>query len=363
MTVNGGGVASVVIALEGAFLSGTVVAQNQMVFGRLRLRVTAGLVPNATYTVTTPVGIFTMVADGNGRLNTTDDIGLIPLDFTGPGSALHSHVGPFLRWDTDLPLFDLAGREYIGTPALDHTITGSPAGTNFFRIDGPSVGGAGVNRVETRLFAVTGLKSLGAPPPPVAPVANFTSAPNSGTAPLAVAFTDLSTGDITARSWTFGDGGTSTVTSPSHSYTVAGTYSVSLTVTGPGGSNTLTKPGLVVVTNAPPPPTGLTLANPTPGTAGVANTLVCTGARPNSVVGFFTGQLLGAGVVHNSRCPLDIPIGLRSPFRNLGTARANAAGVATFVTTPSASSAGKLFHFQAVEPATCSASNIVSDVL
>jgi hypothetical protein len=351
-----------VIALEGAFLNGAAAAGQQLVFGRLRLRVTAGLVPNATYTITTPVGIFTMVADGNGRINTTDDIGLIPLDFTGPLSALHSHVGPFLRWDTDLPLFDLAGREYLGTPAIDHTITGSPAGTNFFRIDGPSVGGAGVNRVETSLFAVTGVKSAVVGPPP-APVANFSSAPNSGTAPLAVAFTDLSTGTITSRSWTFGDGASSVLASPAHSYTAAGTYSVSLTVTGPGGTNTLSKPALVVVTNAPPPPTGLTLANPVPGTAGIANTLVCTGARPNSVVGFYTGQVLGAGIVRNSRCPLNIPIGLGSPFRSIGSARANAAGVATFVTTPPGNSVGKLFHFQAVEPATCTASNLVSDVL
>ena len=264
----------------------------------------------------------------------------------------------FLRWDTDLPLFDAAGREYIGNFALDHTITGSPAGTNFFRIDGPAVGGPGINRVETNLFNVIGLKS---PVLPAAPVANFSSAPNSGTAPLNVAFTDLSTGTITSRSWSFGDATTSTLASPSHSYGL-GTFSVSLTVSGPGGTNTLTKPGLVVVTNAPPPP-GLTLANPVPGTAGIANTLVVTGALPNSVVGFYTGQVLGAGIVRNSRCPLNIAIGLASPFRSVGTARANAAGVATLVTTPPATSIGKLFHFQAVEPATCKASNVVSDLL
>lgn len=363
MTVNGGGVASVVIALEGAFLNGVPVDQDQMVFGRLRVRVTAGLVPGATYTVTTPVGILTFVADANGRINTTDDIGLIPLDFTGPRSALHSHVGPFLRWDSDLPLFDQAGNEYVGTPAIDHTITGSPAGTNFFRIDGPSVGGAGVNRVQTNLFAVTGLKSPLVPPPPLAPVANFGSAPNSGTAPLAVAFSDLSTGTITARTWSFGDGTSSTLTSPTHTYTAAGTYSVSLTVTGPGGTDTLAKPGLVVVTTAPPPPVGLTLANPVPGTAGVANTLVCTGARPNSVVGFFSSQTLGSSVLSNPRCPLGIPLGLGGSYRNMGTARANAAGVATFVTTPPASARGRLFHFQAVEPTSCSTSNVVHDVL
>lgn len=362
MTVANGGVASVVIALEGAFANGPVAAGDQVVFGRLRVRVTAGLVPGATYNVTTPVGVYTFVADGTGRILMTDDVGLVPGLFTGPGSALTSHVGPFLRWDTDLPLFDLAGREYVGTPALDHTITGSPTGTNFFRIDGPSAGGPGVNRVETNLFAVTGLKNAVPPPPPVVPVANFSSAPNSGTAPLNVAFTDTSTGTIDAWSWNFGDGATSTLQNPTHAY-AAGTWSVSLTVSGPDGINTLTKPALVVVTTPPPPPVGLVLANPVPGTAGVANTLVLTGARPNSVVGLFTGQVLGAGIVRNSRCPLGIPIGLANPLRSLGTVRANAQGVAVFRTTPPTTSAGRVFFFQAVEALTCSSSNIVSDTL
>jgi len=364
MTVANGGVASVVIALEGAFANGTVVAGEQMVFGRLRIRVTSGLVPGATYNVTTPVGVYTFVADGGGRILMTDDVGLVPGLFSGPGSALTSHVGPFLRWDTDLPLFDLQGREYVGTPLIDHTITGSPTGTNFFRIDGPSTGGPGVNSVQTNLFAVTGLKQAGVtpPPPPTPPVAAFTSAPNSGTAPLNVAFTDTSTGTITSWLWSFGDGATSTLQNPTHSF-AAGTFSVSLTVAGPAGSNVLSQANLIAVTEAPPPPVGLTLANPLPGLANVANTLVLTGCQPNAVVGLYTGQVLGASIVRNSRCPLGIPIGLGSPFRSLGTVRANAQGVATFTTTPPRTSSGRLFHFQAVEPATCSTSNLVSDVL
>ena len=55
-------------------------------------------------------------------------------------------------------------------------------------------------------------------------MANFTANPPAGTAPLAVQFTDASTGTgITAWSWTFGDGATSTQQSPSHTYTTAGT--------------------------------------------------------------------------------------------------------------------------------------------
>ena len=79
----------------------------------------------------------------------------------------------------------------------------------------------------------------------VAPVANFSFTTNA----LAANFTDSSTdsdGTIASRSWTFGDGGTSTATSPSHTYASAGTYSVSLTVTDNGGA-TNTKTSSVTV--------------------------------------------------------------------------------------------------------------------
>ena len=45
---------------------------------------------------------------------------------------------------------------FIGDPAILHGITGSPFGNNFFRIDGPDVGGPGVNTIQTNLFSLTG---------------------------------------------------------------------------------------------------------------------------------------------------------------------------------------------------------------
>src|SRR6185312_10854427 len=67
------------------------------------------------------------------------------------------------------------------------------------------------------------------------PVANF-SFTTSG---LTANFTDSSSdsdGTITSHSWTFGDGGTSTATNPSHTYAAGGTYSVTETVTDNGGA-------------------------------------------------------------------------------------------------------------------------------
>ncbi len=82
----------------------------------------------------------------------------------------------------------------------------------------------------------------------IPPTANFSGSPLSGAAPLSVTFTDASSGNTTAWSWDFGDGGLSSLQNPVYTYTNPGTYSVSLTAANPGGSNTLTQPNYVSVT-------------------------------------------------------------------------------------------------------------------
>ncbi len=80
------------------------------------------------------------------------------------------------------------------------------------------------------------------------PLASFTGTPTNGTAPLAVTFTDASSGIITNRFWNFGDGSTTNfavLTNPTHTYT-AGTYTVSLTVSSQGGSTTNTRSSYIV---------------------------------------------------------------------------------------------------------------------
>ncbi|HGY92196.1 MAG TPA: PKD domain-containing protein [Planctomycetes bacterium] len=98
------------------------------------------------------------------------------------------------------------------------------------------------------------------------PTAGFSATPTSGTAPLTVSFTDSSTGSITSRVWNFGDGTTSAATNPTHVYASAGVYTPSLTVVGPGGSDTFTATNLISV--GTPPPTadfGASPLNPLPG--------------------------------------------------------------------------------------------------
>jgi PKD repeat protein len=94
-----------------------------------------------------------------------------------------------------------------------------------------------------------GTSTKTAPPPPK-PVAAFSATPTSGRLPLKVAFTDASTGSITTWAWDFGDSSTSTLRQPSHTYTTPGTYTVKLTVTGPGGGNTATETGYITVAPA-----------------------------------------------------------------------------------------------------------------
>jgi hypothetical protein len=66
--------------------------------------------------------------------------------------------------------------------------------------------------------------------------ASFTVTPTSGIAPLEVTFTNTSTGTLTANLWDFGDGITSTVSSPTHSYEERGVYTVTLTAGSFGSS-------------------------------------------------------------------------------------------------------------------------------
>jgi PKD repeat protein len=122
----------------------------------------------------------------------------------------------------------------------------------------------------------------------VPPTANFAVTPTSGEAPLAVQFTDTSTpgsSAITTWAWDFGDGNTSTDANPDHTYNVADTYSVSLTVTTAVGSDTETKTDIITVNvGAPTPPTADFTATPTSGDAPLTVQFVDTSASGSSVI-------------------------------------------------------------------------------
>jgi len=108
-----------------------------------------------------------------------------------------------------------------------------------------------------------------APPPNQQPAASFTFSCSDLSCSFASTSTDPD-GSINAYSWTFGDGGTSNVQSPSRSYGAAGSYSVTLTVTDNQGATSGPLSQTVDVTSPPPapvppppssPPTGINFAN------------------------------------------------------------------------------------------------------
>jgi len=108
------------------------------------------------------------------------------------------------------------------------------------------------------------------PPPNQSPVANFTTTPSSGTAPLLVQLSSVGTSDpdgaIVGYAWNFGNAQTSTAPSPSATYSVAGTYVITLTVTDNDGA-TAVKSATVVVSPPNLPPVAVMTATPVTGSA------------------------------------------------------------------------------------------------
>ncbi len=117
----------------------------------------------------------------------------------------------------------------------------------------------------------------------------FTLNTTWGSVPLTVQFTNQSLGNPTSFSWNFGDGGSSTESNPIHTYTVPGTYSVTLLTTnaGTGGVATLTN-ALTATAGIVPSPT----PTPEPGEITAAFTADLTsGTAPMQVL--FVDQSTG----------------------------------------------------------------------
>src|SRR6266699_6151173 len=125
-----GGRALLVLSTQAVFVGATGTAADgngaQGVFARYRVRVRPnGLVPGATYTVTSPFGVRSFVADAVGVINFTDDQGCplgapLPCDFASVVPT--TNAGPFLTWDPATPPPAPAG--FIGNANIPHAITG-----------------------------------------------------------------------------------------------------------------------------------------------------------------------------------------------------------------------------------------------
>ncbi len=147
--------------------------------------------------------------------------------------------------------------------AIRGVTIGSIAGTPFahsnqyviaalFSISGNAATGAQDVTINYSGGAVVSYKAGGFTITPATSLtANFTATPANGIAPLAVSFSGTSAGTVTKSLWDFGDGGTSAEANPAHTYTAAGSYTVSLTVWGPLGSNTLVRAAFIAASSPP----------------------------------------------------------------------------------------------------------------
>ena len=115
--------------------------------------------------------------------------------------------------------------------------------TDFLGTPRPTLGGYDIGAIEFQGSSGSGSTggSTGG-----TPSANFSFTTNGLTAAFADTSTDAG-GTLGAHAWKFGDGATSTVTSPSHAYAAAGTYSVSETITDSTSGKTSTATHSVTV--------------------------------------------------------------------------------------------------------------------
>jgi PKD repeat protein len=161
-------------------------------------------------------------------MSTTEGVAPLTVAFTD------TSTGKIDSW-----AWDFADGTTSTQPSPSHTFTQPGSYAVTLEISGP--GGVGT---------ASAVVTVAAPPP--APVAEFVESGTTGVAPLAVTFSDQSSGEIDSWKWDFGDGGTSSAAQAVWTYQVPGTYTVSLTVSGPGGSDTLTKQQLISVSGLAP---------------------------------------------------------------------------------------------------------------
>jgi PKD repeat protein len=206
-------------------------------------------------TVTNPDG--QSVTSGSAILSITNSSPLPPVaSFTaGPTNGLAPLTVHFTNSSTGATNYSWSFGDGNVSTSVNPINTYTNAGT--YTVTLTAIGAAGTNSITNVNYVVV--------TNPLPPTVNFTGSPTNGLAPLAVSFANTSSG-ATNYSWNFGDGNGSAAVNPAHTFTNAGTYTVTLTAVGAGGTNNLTRANYIVVTNPPPPVVSFT-ASPTNGLA------------------------------------------------------------------------------------------------
>ncbi|MAU10680.1 MAG: hypothetical protein CL607_12720 [Anaerolineaceae bacterium] len=145
--------------------------------------------------------------------NSTGDITKHEWDFNGDGTVDSTATSPSFTYNA------------VGNYTVSLTVTGSNGQTS------------------------TAVRTVSIVAGNVAPVAAFRAEPATAQAPATISFIDESQNTISQWLWTFHDGSTASSQNAQFTYNTPGTYTVTLQVTGPGGSNStsrdvvITQPG------------------------------------------------------------------------------------------------------------------------
>jgi len=179
----GAGKVLILTNLEGSFANNiNPVVGDQIVFSRVRIWLLGA--STGRYKITHPYGVdFMDVIQADIKTQKfTRDIGLVGIRFTG---ALLGDVGPFVHWTPDAPLLlgqnadgslnatnplTGAAEVFLGDPNIPHPFTGSPFGTNFWRVDGPpgsNIGGPGIDFIQSTDAIIIGQKFTAPIPSPL----------------------------------------------------------------------------------------------------------------------------------------------------------------------------------------------------
>ena len=288
-TVPNAGIGLARFALEQAFTTADPTAGQQIMFGRIRFRF-GGLKPGTKYRVTHPFGVDEVIADGSGIVNQTEDLGCLgpPCDFA---AANYGRISAFLQWDPTVA--PAAPTGYVGNFAVPHAVIGSPAGTNFVRLEELTAGGLVAATVgETSQFLVQGKLAGAAPAPAPFAIADATALDyasrqvgtttpaknvmlsNHGTANLTV--TAATIGGADAADFQVASNGCAGAVAPGSSCPIAVTFAPQAT-----GTRRAT---LSITSNAGPPQTIALMGVGTPATLPAPAPVVIQAPAPAPIV-------------------------------------------------------------------------------
>ena len=218
--------------------------------------------PSHTYTAAGTYTV-TLTATNEAGSNTVTKTDYISIDLAVPVASFVTNItsGPepltvnFTDTSTNSPTewsWSFGDGYTSTTQNATHTYTG----TGIYTVELTAYNSAGSN-VTTESDLITVANEV--TPPGV----SFTADVTQGAVPLTVLFTDTSENSPTSWLWSFGDGESSTLQNPSHTYSTSGTYTVKLTAANAGGSNEVTRTTYITVTGSTTTTTLQTLSSVT----------------------------------------------------------------------------------------------------